>query len=159
MQAQCVHLTATGDENVEVDSVMHQEERDKNHLESKFEVPPQSHPLRRRKPKEFPDHIVYQTLMGGAEGEPKTRTETLSRSDGKIWDSAIDSKAKNMVWELEDQPLGKHVIANKWGFKLKRGWIKKTVCYKVRLLTKVFMQCYGLDFHENILSYIQRFKL
>jgi len=61
----------------------------------------------------------------------------------------IDSKAKNKVWELEDQPLGKSVIANKWVFKLKRGWIKKTVCYKVRLVSKVFIQCYGLDFYET----------
>jgi hypothetical protein len=38
---------------------------------------------------------------------------------------AIVSKAKIKVWELEDQPLGKSVIANKWVFKLKRGWIKK----------------------------------
>jgi len=99
---------------------MHQEERDKNHLESKSEVPLQSYPLRRRKPQDSPDHIVYQTLMGGAEGEPKTRAETLSRSDGKLWDSATDSKEKNKVWELEDQPPGKHVIANKWVFKLKK---------------------------------------
>lgn len=127
MQSQLVHLTATGEVNVDVeedtessDSVMNQEERDNNHLESKSEVPPQSYTLRRRKPKESPDHIVYQTLMGGAEGELKTRAETLSRSNGKLWDSAmreeIDSKAKNKVWELEDQPLGKNVIANKWIF-------------------------------------------
>jgi len=108
---------------------MHQEERDKNHLESRSEVPHQSYHIRRRKPKESPDHIVYQTLMGGAEGKPKTRADSLSRSDGKLWDSAMkeetDSKAKNKVWELEDQPLGKNVIANKWVFKLKRGWVKK----------------------------------
>ena len=36
-----------------------------------------------------------------------------------------DSKAKNKIWELVDQPLGKNVIANNWVFKLKRGWIKK----------------------------------
>jgi len=106
VQSQLVRLTATGEVNVDVeedtessDSVMNQEERDKNHLESKSEVPPQSYHLRRRKPKESPDHIVYQTLMGGAEGEPKTRAETLSRSNGKLWHSAmkeeIDSKAKN----------------------------------------------------------------
>jgi hypothetical protein len=60
-----VHLTATGEENVNVeedtessDSVIHQEERDKNHLESKSKVPPQSYPLKRRKPKKSPDHIV-----------------------------------------------------------------------------------------------------
>jgi hypothetical protein len=90
--------------------------------------------------------------MGGAEGEPKTRAETLSRSDGKLWDSAmkeIDSKAKNKVWELEDQPLGKNVIANQWVFKLKRRWIKKTVCYKVKLVMKVFNQYYDLDFYET----------
>jgi len=53
VHAQLVHLTAAGEEYVEVeedtessDSVMHQEERDKNHLESKSEVPPQSYPLR-----------------------------------------------------------------------------------------------------------------
>jgi hypothetical protein len=79
-----VHLTATGEENIEVeedtessDSVMHQEERDMNHLESKSEVPPQSYPLRRRKPKESPDHIVHQTLMSGAAGESTTKAETL----------------------------------------------------------------------------------
>jgi len=161
VQSQLVHLTATSEEHVVVeedtessDSVIHQEERDKNHFKSKSEVPPQSYPLRRRKPKESPDHIVYQTLMGGAEGEPKTRAETLSRSDGKFWDSAmkeeIDSKAKNKVWVIEDQPLGKNVIADKWVFKLNRSWIKKkTVCYKVRLITKVFIQYYGLDFYET----------
>lgn len=122
-------------------------------MENKSEVPPQSYPLRRRKLKEPPDHIVYQTLMGGAEGVPKTRAETLSISDGKLWDSTmkeeIDSKAKSKVWELEDQPLGKNVIANKWVFKLKRGWIKKTLCYKVSFVTKVFIQYYGLDFYET----------
>lgn len=103
--------------------------------------------------KESPYHIVYQTLTSGAQGEPKTRAETPSRSDGKLWDSAmkeeIDSKAKNKFWELEDQPLGKNVIAGKWVFKLKKGWMKKTVCYKVRLVTKVFVQYYGLDFYET----------
>lgn len=69
MQSQLVNLTETGEENTEAeedtessDIVMHQEERDTNHLESKSEFPHQSYPLRRIKPKESPDHIVNQTL-------------------------------------------------------------------------------------------------
>lgn len=154
-----MNLTAIGKENIEVeedtessDSVMHQEERDMNHLESKSEFPHQSYPLRRRKPKESPDHIIYQTLMGGAEEKPRPELKHYQEVMGKLWDSAmkeaIDFKAKNKVWELEDQPLGKSVIENKWVFRLERGWIKKTVCYKVRLVSKVFIQCYGLDFYE-----------
>jgi hypothetical protein len=69
VKSQPVHISETGDENVAVeqdtessDSVMHQKETDKNHLESKSEVPPQRYPLRKRKPKESPDHRVYQTV-------------------------------------------------------------------------------------------------
>jgi hypothetical protein len=55
-----VHLSPTAEENIKVEednesseSVMHQEETDKEHSESKSEFPPQRYPLRMRKPKEF----------------------------------------------------------------------------------------------------------
>jgi Reverse transcriptase (RNA-dependent DNA polymerase). len=67
----------------------------------------------------------------------------------------MDLIAKNKVWEITDQSFGKNVIANKWVFMLKRELNGEIVCYKTRLVVKVFTQHRGLDFYETFLMYVQ----
>ena len=67
----------------------------------------------------------------------------------------MDLIAKNKVWEITDQSFGKNVIANKWVFMLKRELNGEIVCYKTRLVVKVFTQHRGLDFYETFFMYVQ----
>jgi hypothetical protein len=56
---------------------------------------------------------------------------------------------ENQTWSLCPRPLDRHVISNKWVYKLKQkpdGTIDR---YKARLVAKGFEQCNGIDYAET----------
>ena len=97
-------------------------------------------------------------LLGGARGKsfgdnfimylvddtPRTIEETYSSPDADYWKEAVrsemDSIMSNGTWEVVDRPFGCKLVGCKWVFKKKLrpdGTIKK---YKVRLVSKSYIQ-------------------
>ena len=46
-------------------------------------------------------------------------------------------------------PSGKNVVGCKWGFKIKRNSDGSIARFKARLVAKVYLQQYGLDYAET----------
>lgn len=81
--------------------------------------------------------------------EPWDLSEAMKE---KVWTEAcedeISSIIKNGTWTLVDLPAGEKAISLQWIFKIKRnadGTINK---YKSRLVSKGYIQRYGIDFEE-----------
>ena len=62
--------------------------------------------------------------------------------------SEIDSIEKNKTWVLTDLPTGHKAIDLKWVFKEKNDTNGETIKYKARLVTKGYVQRYGIDFEK-----------
>jgi hypothetical protein len=108
------------------------------------------YPKRERKPREFPDMVLYQAVCVPLE-EPTSVEEALSSPEREQWKQALDEEYRslqiNEAWELVTLPKGKKVVKSKWIFKKKRdsdGNIK----YKA-LVAKGCSQIYGIDYQET----------
>lgn len=109
------------------------------------------YPLRERKSKEYPDHVMYYTNCENF--EPITVKEALSNNDSSEWKAAmqneINSFQHNNVWKLVDKPTNVNIVKNKWVFKVKHDADGNIVRYRARLVAKGFTQKYGIDFTET----------
>jgi len=56
---------------------------------------------------------------------------------------------ENGTWSLCPRPLGKHVVRNKWVYKVKRKPDGSVERFKARLVAKGYDQRSGIDFHET----------
>ncbi|KAF5471906.1 hypothetical protein F2P56_008669 [Juglans regia] len=63
--------------------------------------------------------------------------------------SEFDALMVNGTWSLCPRPPGKHVVRNKWVFKIKRLSDGRIERYKARLVAKGFDQQYGIDYAET----------
>ena len=92
------------------------------------------------------DYILFNE-----DGEPESFLDVLSHKDKEKWMHAMhdemSSLRKNDTYELVELPKGKHVLKNKWVFKLKNS-DDKSMKYKARLVVKGFSQMKGIDFDE-----------
>jgi hypothetical protein len=85
------------------------------------------------------------------DGEPDSFLDVLNHKDKEKWINAMhdemNSLKKNDTYDLVELPNGKHVLKNKWIFKLKNG-DENSMKYKARLVVKGFNQKKGIDFDE-----------
>jgi len=61
----------------------------------------------------------------------------------------FDALIENDTWSLCPRPLGKHVVRNKWVYKVKRKPDGSVEHFKARLVAKGYDQRSGIDFHET----------
>jgi len=61
----------------------------------------------------------------------------------------FDALMENDTWSLCPRPLGKHVVRNKWVYKMKRKPDGSVERFKARLVGKGYDQRSGIDFHET----------
>ena len=61
----------------------------------------------------------------------------------------FDALIENDTWSLCPRPLGKHVVRNKWVYKMKRKPDGSVERFKARLVGKGYDQRSGIDFHET----------
>ncbi|KAH9310049.1 hypothetical protein KI387_037960, partial [Taxus chinensis] len=64
-------------------------------------------------------------------------------------DDEINAIEKNQTWELIDLPKGKDMIGVKWVYKKKYNADGKVQKPKARLVTRGFMQQYGVEYNET----------
>ena len=57
----------------------------------------------------------------------------------------MDTLEKNETWELVDLPKGKKAVGCKWVYAVKFKVDVSLECYKARLVSKGYMQTYGVD--------------
>jgi histone deacetylase 1/2 len=55
----------------------------------------------------------------------------------------------NKTWSLYPRPLHKHVVRNKWVYKLKKNLDGSIKRYKARLVAKGFEQIPGIDYFDT----------
>ena len=60
-----------------------------------------------------------------------------------------DALSKNHTWDLVTLPPGKSVVGCKWIYKIKTRFDGSIEHYKARLVTKSFIQEYGIDYEET----------
>jgi hypothetical protein len=110
------------------------------------------YPMRERRPKEYPDYVLYYTHCSDST-EPSTVNEALSSPCAEEWHTAmqceIDSMMENKAWVLVPKPKGKNIVQSKWVFKAKRNAKGDVVKYKARLVAKGFTQKFGIDFFDT----------
>jgi hypothetical protein len=74
------------------------------------------YPKRERKPKEFPDTVLYQAVCVPSE-EPTSVEEALSTPEREQWKQAMDEEYRslqiNEAWELVTLPKGKKAVKSK----------------------------------------------
>jgi transposase InsO family protein len=106
---------------------------------------------------EFVFHITHDALIASAiqdaDGDPKSLTEALRRSDWPLWKAAMDKEIDTLeragTWSTITRPAGKNIVGSKWVFRIKRksdGTVDK---YKARLVARGFTQVYGVDYFDT----------
>lgn len=111
------------------------------------------YPLRERKAVDRYGCNVMCAMESVINDDPLTVEEALARSDGDLWQKAMDEELKslkeNQTWKLVDLPADKKPIQCKWVFKIKKDSDGKVTKYKARLVAKGFTQVRGIDYGET----------
>jgi hypothetical protein len=109
------------------------------------------YPLRERRPRAFPDYVMYSAVQ--CNQEPENIVQALKCDDSDKWTQAInkelDALKRNKTWELVKLPPGEKALSNKWVFKIKHDSESKITKYKARLVAKGFTQTYGFNYIET----------
>lgn len=112
---------------------------------------PERYPVRDRKPRDFSDFVLYQTVCDI--NEPKTYKEAISSDFSSEWKAAmqdeIDSLYETSTWTLVEKPAHVNIVKSKWIFKVKQDADGNTIRYKARLVAKGFTQEYGIDYFDT----------
>lgn len=61
----------------------------------------------------------------------------------------FDALVKNGTWSLCSRPLDKHIVRNKWVYKIKRRPDGSIERFKAKLVAKGYDQKSGVDYHET----------
>lgn len=61
----------------------------------------------------------------------------------------FDTLMENGIWSLCPRPLDKHIVLNKWVYKVKRRPDGSVEHYKAKFVAKGYDQRSGIDFHET----------
>ena len=61
----------------------------------------------------------------------------------------FDTLMANGTWSLCPRPLNKHIVHNKWVYKIKRHHDGRIEHYKARLVAKGFDQIFGIDYYNT----------
>jgi hypothetical protein len=100
----------------------------------------QRYPLHERRPRVFPDRVMYGAVQCNQELE--NIEQALKCADSDEWTQVIneelDALKRNKVRELVKLPPGEKVIGNKWVFKIKHDSEGKITRCKARLVAKGF---------------------
>lgn len=150
----------TSEESPE-DQITEDENDDESELEININAnATQRRSERRRKAKEFPDHILYH--VAEITSDPITVKEAMESPDHDRWKQAMDeeytSLAENNVWTLVDRPTDRKVVQCKWVFHVKNS-ANGEVRYKARLVARGFTQTYGEDFTETFAPVVRNSTL
>ena len=82
--------------------------------------------------------------------EPTSYTQAVSDPQ---WRAAMgkefDALMENGTWSLCPRPLNKHIVRNKWVYKIKRKPDGNIESFKARLVAKGYDQKSGVDYHET----------
>ncbi|KAL6347058.1 hypothetical protein AAG906_012309 [Vitis piasezkii] len=82
--------------------------------------------------------------------EPTSYTQAVSDPQ---WRAAMgrefDALMENGTWSLCPRPLDKHIVRNKWVYKIKRRPDGSIERFKARLVAKGYDQKSGVDYHET----------
>ena len=88
-----------------------------------------------------------------AAGEPTTYSEAIRAADLEMWWKAMNEEIESLesmgTWEVTPLPANRKAISCKWVYWIKRDADGNPTCYKARLVTRGFMQVYGLDYDET----------
>ena len=105
----------------------------------------------KRPPRRYDDYVTSVALTVN-DDEPLCYQEAVEGSKSEKWKEAMKEKMmaldKNDTWDLVELPKDRKTVGCKWVYKLKRGDDGTKDRYKARLVTKVFSQKAGIDFHE-----------
>ena len=78
--------------------------------------------------------------QGGAQNEPKTFQEALTRPDADLWTQAaleeLEAHQRNGTWSRTQLPKGASAIGCRWVLKVKRNTDGSIERYKARLVAK-----------------------
>ena len=92
-----------------------------------------------RPPHRYSPTLNYLLLIDG--GEPECYDETLQDENSSKWELAMkdemDSLLRNQTWELNELPVGKKALHNKWVYRIKNEH-DGSKRYKARLVVKGF---------------------
>ncbi|KPJ16606.1 Retrovirus-related Pol polyprotein from transposon TNT 1-94 [Papilio machaon] len=124
------------------------------------------YPMRNRKSRQFPDHVLYQAVLSEESGfgleEPINVREALAGTDSLLWHEAIkeelDALHKNQTWQLVKREPDQNVIDSKWVLKVKTEAGNKKR-YKARLVARGFKQRGGVDYFETYSPVIRHSSL
>lgn len=91
--------------------------------------------------------------------EPKNNKKAVIYIEYKMWKAPTKDKyyflSKNHTWKEVEAPLGHKVSRKKWVFKIKRGSSREIICFKMRLVVRVFGQQECVDYQFYTLSWMR----
>lgn len=147
---------------VEVDDVPDNPLIESPQLEELTEQNNQEHPdrpnpltpvpiLRRSSRPHVPNRKYMNYLLLTDGGEPECYDEVCQTKDASKWELAMKDEMKSLIsnqtWKLDELPMGKKALHNKWVYQVKEEH-DGSKRYKARLVVKGFQQKEGVDYTD-----------
>lgn len=110
------------------------------------------------RPKSFPDYKLFYHTQHPLRAfsavftttEPTSYTQAiLDPKRRAAMEKEFDALMINGTWSLCPRPLDKHIVRNKWVYKVKRRPDGNIECFKAILMAKGYDQRSGADYHET----------